>query len=446
MAVIADPQAVHDLAGLNTWASRGLGLTIVLLLTGWITWSSVHPMAVRVQGWSLPLPGTVAALGSLAIGAVDMVAAALALWILLPAGSDVSLAQFLVIFAVATAIGVVSHVPGGLGVFDGLIILALPNVPEPALIASLVLFRRIYYVLPLVLSAVLLSFYEANSQSAALRRNVVEIAAVATPLLPAVTATAVFLGGLVLLISGALPAEPDRLSTLRAVLPLPFVEASHFFASMIGSLLLIVAHGLLGRLRTAWFAAIVLLLAGATFSIAKGVDYEEAIICLSVVMLLLIGRGHFYRRGGILSGHTSNLEILAIITAVGISLWLGFVVYRDVDYTKSLWWEFAYHGDAPRFLRASLGVAVSLLAVTVYHLVHRAPAIRYLASVAERERQGARRDGKSRGCTSGPSARQALSLFRSWLRRVRRPGIKLDRNGRSSHELYGRKGRPRLAV
>ncbi len=67
-------------------------------------------------------------------------------------------------------------------------------------------------------------------------------------------------------------------------------------------------------------------------------------------------------------------------------MWLGFVVYRDVDYTKSLWWEFAYHGDAPRFLRASLGVAVSLLAVTVYHLVHRAPAIRYLASAAERER------------------------------------------------------------
>ena len=337
--------------------------------------------------------------------------------------------------------------PGGLGVFDGLIILALPNVPEPALIASLVLFRLIYYVLPLILSAALLSFYEANNQSAALRRNVVEIAAVATPLLPAVTATAVFLGGLVLLISGALPAEPDRLSTLRAVLPLPFVEASHFFASMIGSLLLIVAHGLLGRLRTAWFAAIVLLLAGTTFSIAKGVDYEEAIICLSVVMLLLIGRRHFYRRGGILSGHTSNLEILAIITAVGISLWLGFVVYRDVDYTKSLWWEFAYHGDAPQFLRASLGVAVSLLAVTVYHLVHRAPAIRYLASRSGAgARQGARRDGKSRGCTSGPSARQALSLFRSWFRDVRRPGIELDRNGRSGRELYGREGRPRLAV
>ncbi len=162
--------------------------------------------------------------------------------------------------------------------------------------------------LTLILSAALLSLYEAKAPSAVLRRNVVEIAALATPLLPAVTATAVFLGGLILLISGALPAEPDRLSTLRAVLPLPFVEASHFFASVIGSLLLIVAHGLLGRLRTAWFAAIVLLLARCHFLHREGRRLRRGNHLLVGRHVLLIGRRHFYRRGGILSGHTSNFR------------------------------------------------------------------------------------------------------------------------------------------
>ncbi len=386
VTLVAEPQAVHTLAGVGAWTSRGIGLAIIALIGGWIAWSTMRPVSVQVHGWSLPLPGTAAATGSILIGAMDTIAAALALWVLLPAGAEVSFSHFLVVFAVATVIGVVSHVPGGLGVFDGLIILGLPQVPEPAMLASLILFRLIYYVLPFILSAALLSFYEARQQSAVLHRNVVAVAAMATPLLPAVTATAVFIGGLVLLISGALPAEADRLATLRAILPLPFVEASHFFASIIGSLLLIIAHGLLARLRTAWATAIALLFAGATFSLAKGVDYEEAIICLCVIGLLLVSRRHFYRRGGIFTGRTSALDIVAIFAAVGISMWLGITVYWDVDYTNSLWWDFAYHGDAPRFLRASLGVAVLLLIVTVYHLVHRTSAIRHLATAAERGR------------------------------------------------------------
>jgi phosphatidylglycerol lysyltransferase len=218
------------------------------------------------------------------------------------------------------------------------------------------------------------------------QRGAKAVATAAAPLLPGVAATAVFLGGFVLLISGALPAEADRLATLKRLMPLPFVETSHFIASIIGTLLLIVAHGLAGRLKSAWRAAVLLLGSGAVFSLAKGFDYEEALICLGVVGLLVAGRQSFYRQGGFLTSRRSPLELLAIAVAVGAAIWIGLVVYRSVDYSHSLWWDFAYHGDAPRFLRASLGMAVVLMMVAAYQILHRPAPMSDPAALADIER------------------------------------------------------------
>nr|HPG89215.1 hypothetical protein [Hyphomicrobium sp.] len=139
LSLIVDPYAVHALTGAGAWTIRGLGIAIVLAIAGWIAVSAVRPIPQDVHGWSFPLPGAAATLNSVLVGTLDTVAAAFALWLLLPAGTEVSFAHFIVVFSVATAIGVASHVPGGLGVFEGLIVLGLPQVPEAALIASLVL-------------------------------------------------------------------------------------------------------------------------------------------------------------------------------------------------------------------------------------------------------------------------------------------------------------------
>ena len=181
----------------------------------------------------------------------------------------------------------------------------------------------------------------------------------------------VFLGGFVLLVSGALPAEHERMSILRHSVPLPFVEASHFIASVSGALLLIIAHGLARRLESAWRAATILLGLGVLFSLAKGWDYEEALVCTFVISLLVASRHRFYRQGGLFQRSPTAPELLAIAIAVGISIWIGFMTYRGVPYSDTLWWDFAYREDAPRFLRASLGVAVTALLVLAYEVLHR---------------------------------------------------------------------------
>ena len=183
---------------------------------------------------------------------------------------------------------------------------------------------------------------------------------------------AVFLGGIVLLVSGALPAAHDRMVALRRIVPLPFVETLHFVASLVGAVLLVVGYALASRLRSAWNAAVALLAVAVVFSLAKGIDYEEALVRLAIIALLLLARPEFYRRAGLLEAPLSWEWLLAISVAVIASLWVGMAAYQNVSYKNALWWHFAYGGDAPRFLRASLGVAVAGMLFALHRIFHSA--------------------------------------------------------------------------
>ena len=95
------------------------------------------------------------------------------------------------------------------------------------------------------------------------------------------------------------------MGTLAAIVPLPFSEASHIAASLVGTGLLLLVPGLYRRLDGALVATRALLIAGALFSLAKGIDYEEAAVCLSLAALLHWTRGAFYRRTALTQTHLS---------------------------------------------------------------------------------------------------------------------------------------------
>ena len=106
--------------------------------------------------------------------------------------------------------------------------------------------------------------------------------------------------------------------------------------------------------------------AGVVFSLAKGLDYEEAVILGLVLVILLASHSAFYRKGSLLSQPFSPAWAVTIILIAAASIWLGFFAFKNVDYNSDLWWRFAYHGDAPRFLRASLAVAVGATGFLIY--------------------------------------------------------------------------------
>jgi phosphatidylglycerol lysyltransferase len=349
-----------------------VGVGILALLGGWIAYSALRPITITVSGWELNLPGPALSFGAVAIGIADTTFAAFALWLLLPADIQVAFPGFVVIFVIATILGVISHVPGGLGVFEAILLLAVPGLSTPEGIGALLLFRLIYYVAPFTLSAAALGAQEAHSHADALNEGRRRFIRAAGPLLGPICALAVFLGGIVLLVSGALPAAHDRVVVLRSLVPLPFVETSHFVASLVGAVLLVVGYALAQRLRSAWNVAVALLAAGAVFSLIKGIDYEEAIVCVAIILLLWMARPEFYRRGGLLDAPLSSEWLLAIAVGLIASIWVGFAAYHNVSYKNSMWWHFAYGGDAPRFLRATLGIAVAGMMFVVHRFLHSA--------------------------------------------------------------------------
>ena len=324
------------------------------------------------------MPSSRIAAAQLAISSIDWALAGAVLYVLLPPGT-LSFVAFLGLFFVAILLGMASHVPGGVGVFEGLMVLLLkPYLSSGQLLPALVVFRAVYYLLPFIVALIGLvadDVYQRRGQAA---RVGAVLGRVTEQFTPRVLAIVTFLGGLVLLFSGATPASGTRLALLGRVLPLQVIEASHFLASVAGAGLLLLSQGLRRRLDGAYYFASALLVLGITASMLKGFDYEEATLLLLVLAVLWRARPAFDRRAAFFETRFSAPWVAALIGAVGASVWLGLFAFKHVEYSRDLWWQFELQGDASRFLRASVGVAVVLLLFGFARLIgyapHEAPA------------------------------------------------------------------------
>ncbi|MFK3773513.1 bifunctional lysylphosphatidylglycerol flippase/synthetase MprF [Pseudomonas sp. NPDC089406] len=329
---------------------------------------------------TLRLPnGRLAAL-QLLITALDVAAAATVLYMLLPEAPPFG--AFVLVYLLALAAGVLSHVPGGVGVFEAILLAAFANQLGAApLAAALLLYRLIYVVLPLLLACVLLLANEARRLLFA-QQAIRAASGLAAPVL----AILVFLSGVVLLFSGATPEIDSRLEHMGFLIPHRLIDASHFGASLIGVLCLLLAQGLRRRLSAAWLLTTVLLLVGALLSLLKGFDWEEATLMCFTAALLALFRRSFYRPSRLLELPFSPVYLVASACVVGASVWLLLFAYQDVPYTHKLWWQFTLDADAPRGLRAALGSAVLLVIVALTWLLRTARPVIHLPTDDELQR------------------------------------------------------------
>jgi phosphatidylglycerol lysyltransferase len=373
LGVLFDPNGLPFLRLLSPADDRILALIALISLGGAIYWLAGGDREINVLRWRFPLPSARNAITQIAIGAVDIGAAAAALYVLLPADVAPGLGIFLVLFVAAISLGIISHAPGGLGVVEATILLGLGAGTRPDVLAALVVFRVVYYLIPLVLACAALLVFELKRVRARAEARGRTFTA-ARRIVPPIAATLVFLGGIVLLLSGNTPAIGPRTDLLSDILPLPFAEASHLLASLVGLLLIILARGLNRRIALARVAAIALLVAGAAFSLLKGLDWEEATVLLTVAAVLYFNPRAFYRKGDWRSFRPNQTWIALMGVALASLTLIGFLAFRHVEYQRDLWWQFAWDGDAPRFLRATLALTIVAGAIAIDALIHRPQA------------------------------------------------------------------------
>ena len=349
---------------LSTDALRALGIGLLVLVLVYIALNVVVRRPVRIAGRQVRPPGPALAMAQVAISTVDWALAGAVFYALLRPAPGLSFPLFLGGFLLAQAVGILSYVPGGIGVFDIVIVLLLrPYVAAADAIGALVAYRGIYYFLPFAAAVVTLGTYEIRHRQGRAWKIVTATRRSISALAPDLLSGATFLAGVILLASGAMPAVQSRLGWLDAVLPLGVIEFSHFIGSLAGVGLLILALGLRRRLDAAYHLTVVALLVGGVASLLKGADWEEASILAGVLAVLVPSRRLFYRRAAMTSEPWSLGSGLAVAAVLGGSIWLGFFAHQHLAYSRDLWWDFTLHGDAPRFLRASvgaIGLAVAL--------------------------------------------------------------------------------------
>lgn len=365
ITLLLEPASALTGLGVSVATLKVIGILLVLITAIYLLLAIFKKQPLSIGRWQFSLPNKSVAFQQVLFASIDLLAAAATLYILLPDTIQLSYPVFLGAYLIAIFLGVISSVPGGIGVFEGTLLLLLPNVPTVELLGAIIAYRAIYYLLPLGLAIILMSIHEVGLHRQRVTRMLTKSTDWISNLVPQLLGTLVFIAGAGLLLSGSLPSVPSRLNLLRDVIPLSLLETSHLLNSVIGVGLLIVAQGLFRRLQSAYQISLVLLIMGIVVSLGKGLDFEESIFLAIITIIIWVSRDEFYRRAALMEQPLSFNWLLTIIAVVAASIWLGLFVHQHVEYRDALWWKFAFNADAPRMLR---GILVSTLTIAAFGL------------------------------------------------------------------------------
>jgi phosphatidylglycerol lysyltransferase len=357
-------------------SSRILGVFFLIILASALAIAAFRKSPLKIGSWSFEIPKIGLLLVLIAIACIDWVLCSAVLFVLLPAGST-DFPLFFAVFLLAQIAGLISHVPGGLGVFETVVLLFLPTIPRTDAFGSLLAFRAIYYLAPFAFSAAALGILELGRNTKKIAITMRFLGTTWTGIAPYALSAITFIAGTVLLFSGATPAHRSRLIFLIQFLPLPVLELSHFMGSIAGVALLILSWGLKRRLDGAYHLTLYMLVGGVAFSLLKGFDFEEAAVLAVIAGLIVPCKKVFYRKTSFVNDRFTPGWIVALCFVFVATTWLGFFSFKHIPYSRDLWWQFDFFENAPRFLRTMVGFSVVVAAFGLLKLL--APARHHTA-------------------------------------------------------------------
>jgi uncharacterized membrane protein YbhN (UPF0104 family) len=322
--VMVEPWRLAEAIGLPPVLLRlAAGLALALVIA-YVVWGAFFHRPIRWRGRVLVLPEARATLTQIFFGVADLLAVAAALHVLLPAELGLGYVEVLAIFMASIVVGLMSHVPGSLGVFESAVILLIqPTEPQTLpLIGALLAFRGVYYLLPLVCGVVVLTLSEMHRW----RRVLADLADRARldlgPGTPQAAAALTFVAGLALLIVAMMPGAAGHAGRPGLHLSSSMAELSRAVEITGGLALLVLSRSLAQQFAVAWRWALVLALAGLAVCLLAGEPILIAVLLLLVAGVLFACRAMFTRCPA--SADTWQSPAWAVVLAVTLasSFWL----------------------------------------------------------------------------------------------------------------------------
>jgi uncharacterized membrane protein YbhN (UPF0104 family) len=372
VVLLAVPEAVPGFGG---WVPapvlHAVGIAMLCAVAAYAGFGLVRREPIVVFRTSIPLPGPRMAAAQVTLATVDMALTAAILYVLLPDAPGLSFLVFLAVYVTAYTAAMASHVPGGLGVFDGTILIGLgPYLDAATIVGALLVFRLLYYILPLFLAGSLFAANEVLLRRVAVSRALAQASRWGDPFVVPVLAAAVTLAGLMMLFLGSLPPVEAMAARGPAGQGGPLVQVSHFAASVIGTGLLVVAWGLWRRVTIAWATVLVLLLFGAATAALKGHGLAVPLVLVGIAALVAPFRRNFYRDTRLVREPFTASWVAAIASLGACAITLALFAHLHSNRGGETWWHVLVAADTPWSLRATIAVGVALLLFALWRLLH----------------------------------------------------------------------------
>lgn len=359
VGVLLAPQQIAAALGVSVVAVAGLGVVLLAAAAGYLAWCGDGKAPLAVRGWRIDRPSRRLALAQVGLSTLEWLLMAAVLYALLPDQGDggVGFALFATVFVVATVAGLVSNVPGGLGVFEVVLLTGLGGGVAPAeLVTALVAYRIVYYLVPLTLAGVLLGGLEARRGTTADDGLLARVGV----LTPPVMSLGVAAMGVALVLTGQLPGYPtdgDR-PPVPSVLP----DLTPFTGSLAGIGLLLLARGLTRRLRGALVATVAVLMVVLVMAATHAAPGFAA-AALLLAALLVLSRAAFTRSTSMLSDPRGWAWMVTVTGSCTALVWWHQVWSTSHGMAERTWLQASVGPDTPAGLR--LGLSVGVLALVV---------------------------------------------------------------------------------
>ncbi|MDD3053650.1 MAG: phosphatidylglycerol lysyltransferase domain-containing protein [Endomicrobiia bacterium] len=346
-----------------------LFLTIVLLYTAL---SLLKSKPIKILKWTITFPSIKITLWQMLLATADWVLASCTLYVLLPQG-EIAYITLLQIFLIAQMLGILSQVPGGMGVFETAIVMMLPSATESSYVmGALLAYRAIFYFFPLGIALILLAsheFFRAKKRFKVLARF---YGGRMASIIPQALSVSIFFGGTIILFSGVTTVSSSIIQRLVEYIPSIILDLLHFLISIIGIMLLFVSRGLILRIKKAYSIAIILLSILFPLALINGYGYEKIVSLIIILSLIIPAKKYFYRTLSLMTLRLNILWFSAISIVFLTSTWLGFFVYKQDIYSWTNFLESLFsNSDASRFLRICMGMAIIMIMVLISEIFKR---------------------------------------------------------------------------
>ncbi len=331
---------------------RPLGALLLVIAISYLLVCKFVHKPIHIGGKEFSFPPFHIAVTQAIVASADLVAACGCLYVLLPESANISFIQFLPMYLMAMVAVVLTHVPGGAGVLE-ITILHLTSASTQDVLAALLCFRVIYYLIPLLIAVIIFIIYEVHKQTEEnihLWKKVFRYLKVYAPV---IVYFCVFVIGSIFITIVMLPIGKEHLEVLQKIFPHWVIDISSIITGVSGIFLLFLSVGVKNRKQRAFYLSIICIFAGCIGIALSMLNFIISVSIVCISLLFLYVRHSFYRKTSLWNGDFSIRWFTTALSICICSAILGLSI-RHVDIGNIFWITYEHVQSSHRIIRVIL--------------------------------------------------------------------------------------------